>query len=106
MTNPNIILTGFMGTGKTAVGQAVAERLGRWFVDMDAAIERRAGKPVSAIFAHDGEAAFRAMEAALCRELAGERNLVIATGGGALVAAANRAGAGRDRPVDLPACAG
>ena len=90
MTNPNIILTGFMGTGKTAVGQAVAERLGRWFVDMDAAIERQAGKPVSAIFAHDGEAAFRAMEAEMCRDLAGERNLVIATGGGALLPAANR----------------
>ncbi len=90
MTTPNIILTGFMGTGKTAVGQAVAERLGRWFVDMDAVIERRAGKPVSAIFAQDGEAAFRQMEADLCRELAGERSLVIATGGGALVPEANR----------------
>jgi 3-dehydroquinate synthase len=107
MTTPNIILTGFMGTGKTAVGQAVAERLGRWFVDMDAVIERRAGKPVSAIFAQDGEAAFRQMEAALCRELAGERNLVIATGGGALVAEENRLALGEsglviclDAPVD------
>lgn len=90
MTSPNIILTGFMGTGKTAVGQVVAERLGRWFVDMDAVIERRAGKPIRAIFAQDGEAAFRQMEAALCRELAGERSLVIATGGGALVPEGNR----------------
>jgi 3-dehydroquinate synthase len=95
MTTPNIILTGFMGSGKTAVGQVVAERLGRWFVDMDAAIERWAGKPVSAIFAQDGEAAFRQMEAALCRELAGERNLVIATGGGALVSDDNRAALGK-----------
>jgi 3-dehydroquinate synthase len=91
MTAPNIILTGFMGSGKTAVGQAVAERLGRWFVDMDAVIERQAGKPVSAIFSQDGEAAFRQREAALCRELARERNLVIATGGGALVSDENRA---------------
>jgi shikimate kinase / 3-dehydroquinate synthase len=90
MTTPNIILSGFMGSGKTAVGQAVAERLGRWFVDMDTAIERAAGRPVSAIFEQHGEAAFRAMEAEMCRELAGERNLVIATGGGALVSAANR----------------
>lgn len=90
MTTPNIILTGFMGTGKTAAGQAVAERLGRWFVDMDAIIERRAGKPVSAIFTQDGEPVFRQMEVALCRELAGERNLVIATGGGALLSDENR----------------
>ena len=94
MTTPNIILTGFMGSGKTAVGQAVADRLGRWVVDMDAVIERRAGKPVSAIFAQNGEPAFRQMEAALCRELARERNLVIATGGGALVSDDNRAALG------------
>lgn len=90
MHDYNIILTGFMGTGKTAVGRAVAERLGRFFIDMDVIIEQRAGKPISAIFAEDGEAAFRQMEAELCRELAEERNLVIATGGGALVPAANR----------------
>lgn len=99
MTNLNIVLTGFMGAGKTVVGQAVAERLGRWFVDMDAAIERTAGKPVSAIFAQDGEAAFRHMEAKLCRELAGERNLVIATGGGALLSAANREALARNGVV-------
>ncbi len=86
----NIVLTGFMGAGKTAVGQVVAERLGRWFIDMDAAIERAAGQPVSAIFAQRGETAFRAMEAEMCRELAGERNLVIATGGGALLSEENR----------------
>jgi shikimate kinase/3-dehydroquinate synthase len=90
MTTPNIILTGFMGTGKTTAGQAVAERLGRWFVDMDAVIERRAGKPVSAIFRDEGEPAFRRLEAELCRELARERNLVIAAGGGALIDEENR----------------
>ncbi|MBN1889055.1 MAG: AAA family ATPase, partial [Thermoflexales bacterium] len=86
----NLILTGFMATGKTAVGRAVAARLGRPFVDMDTEIEARAGKPIPCIFAEEGEAAFRQMEAALCRELAARSGLVIATGGGALVEEANR----------------
>jgi len=55
----NLIITGFMGTGKTAVGREVARRLGRPFVDMDAEIEARANKSVPRIFAEDGEAAFR-----------------------------------------------
>jgi shikimate kinase/3-dehydroquinate synthase len=88
---PNLILTGFMATGKTRVGQEVAERLGRPFVDMDVVIERRAGKPIPRIFAQDGEGAFRQMESALCEELSSQRALVIATGGGALVDPANRA---------------
>ncbi len=87
----NIILTGFMGTGKSAVGREVARRLGREFVDMDAVIEARAGKPIPRIFAEDGEAAFRQMEAALCAELSARDGLVIATGGGALVNPDNRA---------------
>jgi len=86
----NLVLTGFMGTGKTRVGQEVALRLGRLFVDMDAEIEARAGKSIPSIFADDGEAAFRRMEAELCRELSGESGLVIATGGGALIDAGNR----------------
>jgi 3-dehydroquinate synthase len=80
-----------MGTGKTAVGQAVAVRLGRAFVDMDAVIEVRAGKSIADIFAQEGEGAFRALEAGLCRELSEQRDLVIATGGGALVDPLNRA---------------
>jgi shikimate kinase/3-dehydroquinate synthase len=99
----HVVLTGFMGTGKTAVGREVARRLGRRFVDMDAEIEARAGKPIPRIFAEDGEAAFRRMEAALCEELGARPRplgfsetlrvsaLVIATGGGALVDPANRA---------------
>lgn len=90
----NLILAGFMSTGKTSVGQEVARRLGCRFVDMDAEIERRAGKTIPGIFAEDGETAFRRMEATLCEELSagqpGER-VVIATGGGALVDPANRA---------------
>jgi len=87
----NVIVTGFMGTGKTAVGREVARRLDRPFVDMDAEIETRAGKPIPRIFAEDGEAAFRQIESALCEELSARRGLVIATGGGALVDPVNRA---------------
>jgi len=88
----NIVLTGFMGTGKTSVGRAVAARLGRPFLDMDVEIEARAGKTISTIFFQDGEATFRRMEAELCREWSarqvGAPAPVIATGGGALVNAA------------------
>ena len=86
----NLVLTGFMGTGKTRVGQEVARRLGRPFVDMDIEIEARAGKPIPRLFAEDGEAVFRDMEADLCLELSGRAGQVIATGGGALLTAANR----------------
>jgi len=87
----NLVLTGFMGTGKTAVGREVARRLGRRFVDMDAEIEARAGKSIPRIFAEDGEETFRRMEAALCQELSAQEGLVIATGGGTLADPANRA---------------
>ncbi len=87
----NIILTGFMGTGKTTIGRLMAERLRREFVDMDAVIEERAGKSIPQIFQEEGEEAFRALERELCRELAARSGLVIATGGGALVDPENRA---------------
>ncbi len=90
MANANIILTGFMGAGKTVTGQEVAARLGRPFVDLDDVIVERAGKPIPAIFAEDGEPAFRAIEAAICEELSAPAGLVIAVGGGAVVNPANR----------------
>jgi shikimate kinase/3-dehydroquinate synthase len=80
----NLVLTGFMGTGKTLVGREIARRLGREFVDMDALIEAREGRTVAEIFAQ-GEGHFRQQEAALCRELAAGAGRVIATGGGALI---------------------
>lgn len=86
----NLVITGFMGTGKSAVAQRVAAALGRLMVDMDAEIERRAGMSIPDIFAQQGEAAFRRLEAELCRELAARNGLVIATGGGTLVAEENR----------------
>jgi shikimate kinase len=87
MTNStrNIVLTGFMGTGKTTAGGLVAQQLGRSFFDMDAAIEHRTGLTISRIFAQESEPYFRAIERGLCYELALQNNLVIATGGGALI---------------------
>src|SRR5262245_38860810 len=87
----NLILVGFMGTGKTSAGQAVAARLGWQFVDTDLMIEARCGRPVAAIFAEEGEAAFRAAEAETVREAAALRHAVIATGGGVLNDPANLA---------------
>ncbi len=87
---PNLIITGFMGAGKTAIGREVAARLGRPFVDMDTAAETRAGKSIPRIFAEDGEGSFREIEAALCEELSLRGGYVIATGGGTLVAEGNR----------------
>ena len=87
----NLVLTGFMGTGKSTVGPLAAARLGMQFVDMDPVIEARVGMAISAIFATQGEAAFREMETALCHELAQGRGMVIATGGGALLNPVNRA---------------
>ncbi len=86
----NIVLTGFMGAGKSTTGRAVARALGREFVDMDEIIAQRAGASIAEQFAREGEAAFRARERELVKELAARQGLVIATGGGALVDAANR----------------
>jgi shikimate kinase / 3-dehydroquinate synthase len=88
---PNLILTGFMGTGKTTVGQLIAQRLGREFIDMDRWIEERAGKSVAAIFAEDGDDRFRAWEAEACEALSEPRGAIIATGGWALGPQPNRA---------------
>ncbi len=81
----NIILVGFMGTGKSVTGQIVASRLHREFIDMDHVIEERAGKKISEIFADEGEARFRALERSLVQELSQRENLVIATGGGVVL---------------------
>jgi len=78
----NIVLIGFMGTGKTALGRRLAQRLGREFIDTDAEIERVTGKTVAQIFAQDGMTRFRSEETLLVRKLAGRKGLVISTGGG------------------------
>lgn len=76
----NLVLTGFMGTGKTAVGQELALRLGMEFVDTDDLIEGRHG-PISRIFEERGEAGFRSIERKVASELGRKKGLVIATGG-------------------------
>jgi 3-dehydroquinate synthase len=81
----NIVITGFMGAGKTTVGQIVAQQLKRQFVDMDHVIEQRTGLTIPQIFADYGEVFFRALERGIAHELAMQSGLVIATGGGALV---------------------
>ena len=81
----NIVLAGFMGTGKSTIGQLVADRLGWRLVDTDTVIEERAGKIIAEIFEQDGEAAFRELEATVCRDMAALCHQVIAVGGGALV---------------------
>ena len=78
----NIILIGMMGCGKTTVGRLLAQPLGLELVDTDALIEQREGRPIPDLFSQDGEAYFRALELALCRELSGQSGLVIACGGG------------------------
>ena len=86
----NIFLTGFMGVGKTSVGQAVARQLGWPYVDTDDVLERIAGKSIEAVFAEDGEDAFRLLESqALAEVCTGERQ-VISTGGGMVNSTANR----------------
>ena len=79
---PNIILTGFMATGKTTIGKRLAKRLGYAFVDTDRLIEDRCGQTIAEIFQEKGEAAFRTMETDIARELGEKEGLVIATGGG------------------------
>jgi shikimate kinase len=80
-----IVLTGFMGSGKSEVGRRLARRLGRAFVDTDELIEARAGKSVASIFAEDGEAAFRRFEREAVVEATRRGDAVVALGGGAVL---------------------
>ncbi|MBZ0248342.1 MAG: shikimate kinase [Burkholderiales bacterium] len=86
----NVFLVGMMGAGKSTVGRALARRLGREFVDCDREIVERTGVPIATIFEIEGEAGFRRRESAVLAELAGRPGAVIATGGGAVLAAENR----------------
>jgi shikimate kinase / 3-dehydroquinate synthase len=95
----NIILTGFMGTGKTTVGRLLAERDGRRFVDTDEWIATQTGLSVAEIFRQEGESRFRQLEAAAALELAGQEGLVIATGGRFMLDPANALDLGRNAHV-------
>ena len=81
----NIVLFGFMGTGKTVAGKEVARRLGMKFVDMDDVIEEKEGCTISEIFAERGEECFREVESEVAHSLSQREGLVIATGGGVVL---------------------
>ncbi|MBA3315661.1 MAG: shikimate kinase [Planctomycetaceae bacterium] len=85
-----IIFIGYRGSGKSAVGACVADRLGWRFVDADVEIERRAGRTIREIFAEQGESHFRDIERQVLAELLSESDLVIAAGGGAILSAETR----------------
>ena len=86
----NIFLVGLMGAGKTTVGKLIARHLNRPFIDSDHEIEKRTGVNIPLIFELEGEAGFRTREAAIIEELTGQRNIVLATGGGAILSPRNR----------------
>lgn len=87
----NIVLIGMPGCGKSTVGALLAEALGKTFLDTDAMVEAEAGMPIPAIFAQEGEAGFRAREAAAVRDAGKRLSCVIATGGGSILTEENRA---------------
>ena len=80
--SPNIVLVGFMGTGKTSVGRRLATQLRMRYVDTDDIIERDSGRRISNIFEEDGEAAFRELESEAVLKVSKQHNSVISTGGG------------------------
>jgi shikimate kinase len=86
----NIFLVGMMGAGKTTVGRQLAQRLGKSFVDTDQDIEQRTGVAVKVIFEIEGEAGFRKRESEALDRLTAMTDLVLATGGGAVLDAGNR----------------
>ena len=95
MPKPNIILTGFMATGKTTVGKQLAEQLGYAFVDTDDVIVERTGQTVAEIFDEKGESEFRRLESEIAQELGEKEALVISTGGRLMLDPANAAALGR-----------
>ena len=86
----NILLTGFMGAGKTTVGKKLAKRLGYFFIDTDREIEKEQGCSITEIFKYGGEECFRDLETDILQKLQTKQNLVIATGGGMVLRNENR----------------
>lgn len=86
----NVFLVGMMGAGKSTAGRLLARRLRRAFYDSDHEVERRCGVSIPVIFEIEGEAGFRARETAVLAELTALEDVVLATGGGAVLAEANR----------------
>ncbi|RJQ33110.1 MAG: shikimate kinase [Actinobacteria bacterium] len=82
---PNIVLIGFMGSGKTVVGKNLSSILSRPFIDTDSLIEQRQAKTITEIFDQDSEAGFRKLEALMVAEVTGKKNQVISVGAGAVL---------------------
>ena len=85
----NIVLIGMPGCGKSTIGKRLAAQQGKKFIDTDTLVEQKAGKSIPEIFAQDGEAAFRALEAEVIEAVGKENGQVIATGGGAVLSLEN-----------------
>jgi shikimate kinase len=87
---PLLFLIGYRGSGKTTVGRVVAERLGWRFLDADGVLEEQYGQTIREIFAEEGETGFRNKEATVLADVCGQREAVIATGGGVVLRETNR----------------
>ncbi len=90
MPDRPVILTGFMGSGKSSVGKLLAESLGCIFIDLDSVIAKQAGKTINEIFAESGESAFRKLESECLQKVLKKGLSVVACGGGVVVAESNR----------------
>jgi shikimate kinase len=97
----SIALIGFMGTGKTVVGRILAQKLGKEFIELDALIEKMAGKSIPEIFQHDGEIVFRELEIEAAREVSVRNNAIIACGGGIVL---NKINIDRLRKASIIVC--
>ena len=86
----NIVLTGFMGTGKTEVGRELSRILGWKLIDVDDEVVKSQKMSINEIFSRVGEAAFRDMETEMIRKVSQKRNVIISTGGGAVLREENR----------------
>jgi shikimate kinase len=85
-----IVLTGFMGAGKTSAGRELARRLGWSFADLDVIVEERTGISIAELFQRDGESAFRRLESSALASALARRRVVLALGGGAVETLTNR----------------
>ena len=88
--NDNIFFVGLMGAGKTTIGKLLAKKLKKTFYDTDHEIEKKLGVKVSVIFELEGEEGFRKREAQMIDELTSKKDIILATGGGAVLSEENR----------------